>query len=153
MCDIIDWARARRESRRRRRGFGKRGDLLNTNECSSMNSKVPHHYTTDAQRGRRRFNACGSGRERGILHIKARSKELQPQCEGVEELEHMEPVWGGTVGCPDQKCHHKPPGLCVLQKLFSFTLQHRFITVCKGGGRRGWRGLWRRERRERTILM
>ena len=33
-------------------GFGKRGDLLNTNECSSMNSKVPHHYTTQHTKGK-----------------------------------------------------------------------------------------------------
>ena len=44
--------------------FGKRGDLLNTNECSSMNSKVPPHYTTTHKgRGGRRFNTCSRKKE------------------------------------------------------------------------------------------
>ena len=57
-------------------GFGKRGDLLNTNKRSSIDSKVPPHYTTarqhcSAQRGRRRFNRCSRER-RYFLHIKGR---------------------------------------------------------------------------------
>ena len=55
--------------------FGKRGDLLNTNKRSSIDSKVPPHYTTarqhSAQRGRRRFYRCSRGRRRYFLHIKA----------------------------------------------------------------------------------
>ena len=53
----------------RRRVFGKRGDLLNTNECSSMNSKVPPHHTTTQQR-EEDVSIHGAGKE-VFLHIKA----------------------------------------------------------------------------------
>ena len=104
-----------RRRRRRRKGFGKRGDLLNTNECSSMNSKVPHHYTTDAQRGRRRFNTRG---RQGKRYSAYKGRGSRSCSRNKRSRIHREPVGLGSLevthfGYPDQL----PPGLVLVQLL------------------------------------